>query len=234
METDTGRRLQTMQHYGTRALLGSARASFETKKKLLPSTIVFPFASVSVLVILLSLFIMSFEWGGWGWPTCTYAFSFVILAPLILLECNRKATITGGGFVILILMVLIDAGMPRHFGYTLADYNLYDKFAHYAGAAGITLFLWSVVWWTVSPSGPQKTDSSKILLITVVVMAVVSMLFKFAECMGDSLFGFANTHGYIDTVSDFIFNIAGIAAAAVVIKRHNYSVIKRPFWYAEP
>lgn len=222
-----------MQRDGGGAASGSVFGALETKKNTTTPSIVFPFASISVLVILMTLFVMALEWGGWTWSSWTYALSFVILAPLVLLESNRRVIITGGGFVILILMVLIDAGMPGYFGYGLSDYDFYDKFAHYAGAAGITLFLWSVIWWTISPSGPPKVDGRKILIMTVVAMIALSTFFKFSEYIGDFLYGFKNAHDNVDTVGDLIFNLAGIAAAAIVIGRHNLSVLKRPFWHAE-
>ncbi len=233
IETDTERFLEAMHCCGSRAIRGSAWISFDAEKKSTSPAILFPFTSISVLIVLMSLFVMSFDWGGWSWSSWTYALSFIVLVPLVLLESARRVIITGGGFIILFLTVLVDAGMPRYFGYSLADYNLYDKFAHFAGAATITLFLWAVTWWTLSPAGPSKTERRRILLITIVIVIVASTLFKSTEYLGDFLYGLKNTHGYVDTVSDLIFNVAGIAAAAIVISRHNYSVLRRPFWYAE-
>lgn len=192
----------------------------------------FPFASISVLIVLSALFIMALARGGWTWSSWTYALSFVIMIPLVPLESHRKVIISGGGFVVLLFMVVIDAGMPGYFGYSLSDYNLYDKAAHYMGAAGITLFLWSVIWWTISPSGPPKTNGRRVLLITIIIMVVLSTFFKSTEYIGDYLYGWKNIHGYVDTVSDLMFNLAGIAAAGIVIKRHNYSVLKQPFWHS--
>lgn len=194
---------------------------------------VFPFASISVLVVLLTLFIMALVRGGWTWSSWTYALSFAILVPLVPLESRRKAVISGGGFIVLFLTVVTDAGMPGYFGYSASLPDWYDRAAHYMGAACITLFLWSIIWWTKSPSGPPKKGGQRVLLTTIVAMVALSTLFKATEYMGDFLYGLTNTHGYVDTAGDLMFNLAGIAAASIVIKRHNYSVLKRPFWYSE-
>ena len=194
----------------------------------------FPFASVSVLVVLVTLFLMSMERGGWTWSSWTYAFSFVIVVPLVIFELKRKAVITGGAVVLLFFMVLIDAGMPGYLGYSASDFNWYDNLAHYLGALGLTLFLWSFICWSVSPAGPPKTNGRRKLWLAVMMMVVVSFLFEFTEFFTDFVFGWSNFHPGVDTVGDLIFDLAGVFTAAVVIARHRISAIRRPFWYAEP
>jgi hypothetical protein len=194
----------------------------------------FPFASISVLVVLGTLFSMSMIWGGWSWSSWTYAFSFAIMIPLVFLEKYRKVVITGGALILLTFMVIIDAGMPGYLGYNPSDLNWYDNLAHYLGAAGLTVFLWAFVWWTVSPKGPPQENGHRKFVLVITVMILVSIFFEFTEFFSDILFGWRNFHPGIDTVGDLIFDIAGILTAAFVIGRHKYSALKRPFWHAEP
>jgi len=192
-----------------------------------------PFATISVLIILGTLFFMSMERGGWSWSSWTYAFSFAIILPLALLEIKRRAVITGGAVLLLFFMVLIDAGMPGMFGYSPSDLNWYDNLAHYLGALVLTMFLWSFLWWTISPTGPPSENGRREFFIAIIVMALVSFLFEFMELFTDVLFGWTNFHPGIDTVGDLIFDFAGITTAAMVIARHRISAIRRPFWHAE-
>lgn len=194
----------------------------------------FPFASVSVLVILVTLFMMSMERGGWSWSSWTYAFSFVIMIPLVVFEMKRKAVITGGAIILLFFMVLIDAGMPGYFGYSASDLNWYDNLAHYLGALVMTMFLWSFICWTVSPTGPPKSNGRRKLLLAVTTIIVVSIFFEFTEFITDFVFGWSNFHPGVDTMGDIIFDVAGVFTAAVVIARHRISVLERPFWHNEP
>jgi len=194
----------------------------------------FPFASVSVLVILVTLFLMSMERGGWSWSSWTYAFSFVIMVPLVVFEIKRKAVITGGAIIMLFFVVLIDAGMPGYFGYSSSDLNWYDNLAHYLGTLVLTMFLWSFICWTVSPTGPPKTNGRRKLVLAVMTMMVMSILFEFTEFITDFVFGWSNFHPGVDTTGDIIFDIAGVFTAAVVIARHRVSALKRPFWHNVP
>lgn len=195
--------------------------------------LVFPFASVSVLVILVTLFLMSMERGGWTWSSWTYAFSFLIMVPLIALEIKRKAIITGGAIVLLFFMVLIDAGMPGYLGYNPSDLNWYDNVAHYLGTLGLTMFLWSFLCWTVSPTGPPKINGRRKFLLTIVTMVIISFFFEFTEFFTDVVFGWSNFHPGVDTMGDLIFDFAGIFTAALVIARHRTSVLRIPFWTGE-
>jgi len=193
----------------------------------------FPFASISVLVILLTLFSMSMVRGGWSWSSWTYAFSFAIVLPLVAIEVKRRAVITGGAVILLFFMVLIDAGMPGYLGYSPSDLSWYDNIAHYLGALVLTLFLWSFLWWTISPTGPPRENGHRKFLLTVVSMMTVSVFFEFTEFFSDILFGWRNFHPGVDTAGDIMFDIAGIVTASLVIWRHRYSPLKRPFWHAE-
>jgi hypothetical protein len=62
----------------------------------------------------------------------------------------------------------------------------------------------------------------------------VSTIFEFLELFTDAMFGWTNFHAGIDTTGDLMFDIAGIATAAMLISRHGVSALKRPFWHAEP
>jgi len=193
----------------------------------------FPFASVSVLIILGTLFAMSMERGGWSWSSWTYAFSFLIVPVLALFEMTRKAVITGAAVMLLFFMVLIDAGMPGLFGYHPSDLNWYDNLAHFLGAFVLTMFLWSFLWWALSPTGPPMENGARKFLVVVVTMVMIVVIFELMEFFTDSLFGWTNFHPGIDTLGDLIFDFAGIMAAAEVIGRHRVMVIDRPFWHAE-
>ena len=193
----------------------------------------FPFASVTVLVVLVTLFSMSMIWGGWTWSSWTYAFSFAILIPLILLETKRKAVITGGALIMLFFMVLIDAGMPGYLGYSTSDYSWYDNIAHFLGTFALTMFLWAFIWWGVSPTGPPSVNGTRRFFITIVTMITIAVFFEFTELFSDFLFGWTNFHPGIDTIGDLIFDIAGIACAGFLIGRHRVSALKRPFWHSQ-
>ncbi len=191
----------------------------------------FPFSSLSVLIVLMTLFLMSMERGGWSWSSWTYAFSFVIGVPLVLLELKRKVVITGGALILLFLMVVIDAGMPGYFGYSPSDANWYDNWAHLLGAVAITFFLWSFIWWTLSPTGPPAENGTRKFVLVIVTMFVVSFFFEFTEFFTDAIFGWSNFHPGIDTVGDLIFDFAGTICAGIVIARHRVTVIRKPFWH---
>lgn len=193
----------------------------------------FPFASVSVLVVLLTLFLMSMERGGWTWSSWTYAFSFVIMIPLVLFELKRKAVITGGAIILLFFMVLIDAGMPGYFGYSPSDLNWYDNLAHYLGTLVMTMFLWSFICWTMSPTGPPTTNGRSKFWAAILTIVVISFFFEFTEFFTDAIFGWSNFHPGVDTVGDLIFDFAGVFTAGVVIARHRVSALTRPFWHID-
>ncbi len=194
----------------------------------------FPFASVSVLVVLLTLFLMSMERGGWTWSSWTYAFSFVIMIPLVVFELKRKAVITGGAIILLFFMVLIDAGMPGYFGYSQSDLNWYDNLAHYLGTLVMTMFLWSFICWTMSPTGPPRTNGRKKFWAAILTIVIISFFFEFTEFFTDTIFGWSNFHPGVDTVGDLIFDFAGVFTAGVVIARHRVSTLTRPFWHIDP
>ena len=193
----------------------------------------FPFASVSVLVVLLTLFLMSMERGGWTWSSWTYAFSFVIMIPLVLFELKRKAVITGSAIILLFFMVLIDAGMPGYFGYSQSDLNWYDNLAHYLGTLVMTMFLWSFICWTMSPTGPPTTNGRSKFWAAILTIVVISFFFEFTEFFTDAIFGWSNFHPGVDTVGDLIFDFAGVFTAGVVIARHRVSALTRPFWHID-
>jgi cbb3-type cytochrome oxidase subunit 3 len=192
----------------------------------------FPFASVSVLVIIGTLFSLSMIWGGWTWSSWTYAFAFLILVPLVILETKRKVVITGAAMIMLFFMVLIDAGMPGYLGYSTSDYSWYDNIAHFLGAFVLTMFLWAFIWWTLSPNGPPSENGARRFVLTIAIMVTVSFVFEFTEYFSDILFGWANFHPGIDTVGDLIFDLSGVITAALVVGRHRTSALKRPFWHA--
>jgi hypothetical protein len=194
----------------------------------------FPFASVSVLVMLLSLFSLSMYLGGWTWSSWTYAFSLGIAFPLVAIEVKRKAIITGGAAILLAFTVIIDAGLPRYFGYSPSNLSWYDLTAHFLGALLLTLLLWSFICWTLSPTGPPKENGRRKFVFAITTMLVVSVVFEFAEFMTDMFFGWGNFHPGIDTLGDLIFDIAGVMTAAVMISRHRVSALRKPFWHSEP
>jgi hypothetical protein len=231
-ETDLERFSRIMHALGLRALHQSAWQSREAKRQPKPLLSEFPFVTLSVLVILITLFVMSMERGGWGWSSWTYSFAFVILVPLVLLEWKRKAIITGGAVILLFFMVVMDAGMPGYFGYSPSDTNWYDNWAHLVGVAGMTLFLWSFLCWTLSPTGPPKTNGRRKFVFAIATMVVISFFFEFTEFFTDAIFGWTNFHPGIDTIGDLIFDMAGITIAGLMIGRHRVSMIRRPFWQA--
>jgi magnesium-transporting ATPase (P-type) len=193
----------------------------------------FPFASVSVLVLLGTLFMVSMALGGWSWSSWTYTFALGIAVPLTVLEVKRKAVITGWAAVLLIATAIVDAGLPRYFGYTPSDLSWYDLLAHYLGTILLTVFVWTMICWTVSPDGPPRENGRRKFWTAIMVMLVVSVFFEFLEYFTDIMFGWTNFHVGIDTVGDLIFDIAGVLTAALAISRHRVSLLKRPFWHAE-
>jgi hypothetical protein len=198
-----------------------------------PRQLDFPYASVSVLVILLSLFVLSMHLGGWSWSSWTYAFSLSIAVPLVAIEMKRKAVITGGAIMLLFFTMLIDAGLPQYFGYSPSDLSWYDLSAHYLGTLMLTVFLWSVLCWTWS-NGHGHVESRARFFAAVMTVVMVSMIFEVLEFSTDSLLGWGNSRGVVDTVGDMIFDLAGVLTAAILIARHRFIALRRPFWHNEP
>jgi len=163
----------------------------------------------------------------------TYAFALGIIVPLAILEWKRKVVISGFAVLLLFFMVVIDAGLPGYFGYNPSDYNWYDNLAHFLGTLVLTLFLWSFICWTASPTGPPRVNGHRKFLAAIITMLLISFVFEFAEFFTDAFFGWANFHPGIDVVGDLIFDTAGIAVAAFMIARHKTSVVRRPFWHSE-
>lgn len=190
----------------------------------------FPFASSSVLVVLLSLMVLSIHLGGWTWSSWIYALALSICAPLALLEVARNAVISGWASLLLFVAVVVDAGMPQFFGYSVSDLSPYDITAHYLGALVLTLFVWSFIWWARSADGPPKSGGAGMLLAVVLAIAIAGVGFEFLEFTTDGLFGWSNFHAGIDTTGDIIFNFAGTASAGIMIAMHRVSVLRRPFW----
>lgn len=220
------RRLSQMQSSRAPVVhVGRRRRSFSLRD--------FPFASVSVIVILSSLFLLSMHLGGWSWSSWTYAFSLSIAVPLVAIEMRRKAVITGAAILLLLFTVVIDAGLPQYFGYSPSDLSWYDLSAHYLGTLMLTVFLWSVLCWTWSNGhGHVETRARFLAAVTTVVM--VSMIFEALELATDSLLGWGNSRGVVDTVGDMIFDLAGVLTAAILIARHRFIALRRPFWHSDP
>ncbi len=215
-------------------LLDSRRAPVvHVARRRLPKLPELPYASLSVLVILVSLFSLSMYLGGWTWSSWTYALSLAIAFPLVAIELKRKAVITGGALLLLAFTVIIDAGLPQYFGYSPSHLSWYDLTAHFLGAVFVTILLWSVICWTVSPTGPPKVNGHRKMLLAVTLVLIVSVGFEFAEFVTDVFFGWRNFHPGIDTLGDLIFDVAGVMTAALLISRHRVSAIRMPFWHAE-
>lgn len=193
----------------------------------------FPFASVSVVVMLLSLLSLSLHLGGWTWASWTYALSLGLVVPLAAIEVKRKAVITGGAVLLLAVTVIIDAGLPQYFGYSPSDLSWYDLTAHFLGAMLLTVFLWSFICWTLSPTGPPRENGRRKFLFTVTTVLLVSVIFELAEFTTDALFGWGNFHPGVDTVGDLIFDVAGVMTGAILIARHRVSALRVPFWCSE-
>ena len=193
----------------------------------------FPFASLSVLIILSSLFMLSMHLGGWTWSSWTYAFSLSIAVPLVAIEVRKKAVITGAALLLLFFTVVIDAGLPQYFGYSSSDLSWYDLTAHYLGALLLTVLLWSVLCWTWS-NGEGHVESRARFFAAVTTVVMVSMIFEVLELSTDSVLGWGNSRGVVDTVGDMIFDLAGIFTAAILIARHRFIAIRRPFWHSGP
>ncbi len=227
-DTDLARFSMRMHGLNARSQLVGHIAPTRARRR--EALLAFPFGSVSVLIVLMTLFLMSMERGGWSWSSWTYAFSFLIGVPLVLLELKRKAVITGGALILLFFMVLIDAGMPGYLGYSPSDANWYDNIAHLLATVALTFFLWSFLWWTLSPTGPPAENGTRKFVLVMATMFVVSFFFEFTEFFTDAIFGWTNFHPGIDTVGDLIFDFAGTICAGIVIARHRVSVIKKPFW----
>lgn len=227
-------RTDNIQRFNQRMLeleSSRAKAADVPERRSVLSWLDFPFASVSVIVVLLSLFSLSMYLGGWTWSSWTYALSLFIVFPLVAIEIKRKAVITGGAAILLVFTVIIDAGLPQYFGYSPSDMSWYDLTAHFLGALVLTIFLWSVLCWTVSPSGPPKENGRRKIAVAVVAILLVSFIFELMEFMTDFFFGWRNFHPGIDTLGDLIFDVAGVITAAFLISRHRVSAIKRPFWH---
>lgn len=192
----------------------------------------FPFASLSMLVILASLFFLSMHLGGWTWSSWTYAFSLGIAVPLAAIEIKRRAVITGAAILLFSGTALVAAGLPQYFGYSTSVLSWYDLTAHYLGALALTVLLWSVLCWTRAAGG-SAGGSRRLLMFVVALMLVACVVFELLEFTTDALMGWANFHAGIDTIGDIIFDVAGVATAAMVIARHGVTVIRRPFWHAE-
>lgn len=192
----------------------------------------FPFASLSMLVILASLFILSMHLGGWTWSSWTYAFSLGIAVPLVAIEVKRRAVITGAAILLFSGTAVIAAGLPQYFGYSTSVLSWYDLTAHYLGALALTVLLWSVLCWVRAADG-RADDSRAWLMFAVVSVLVASVVFELLEFTTDAMMGWANFHAGIDTIGDIIFDVAGVATAAMVIARHGVTAIKRPFWYVD-
>jgi len=230
-ETDLTRFSRKMSKSGVREIWEPAPVQ-DTDQKY-SSWLSIPFASVSVFVILISMFTVSMHLGGWTWSSWTYAFALGIIVPLAILEWKRKVVISGFAVLLLFFMVVIDAGLPGYFGYNPSDYNWYDNLAHFLGTLVLTLFLWSFICWTASPTGPPRVNGHRKFLAAIITMLLISFVFEFAEFFTDAFFGWANFHPGIDVVGDLIFDTAGIAVAAFMIARHKTSVVRRPFWHSE-
>jgi len=193
----------------------------------------FPFASVSVIVVLGSLFIVSMALGGWSWSSWTYTFALAIAIPLTIVEVKRKAVITGWAIILLVATAVVDAGVPRYFGYTPSDLSWYDLLAHYLGTILLTIFVWTMICWTLSPAGPPRENGRRKFWSAIMVMLVVSVFFEFLEYFTDMMFGWTNFHVGIDTAGDLIFDIAGVLTAGLAISRHRVSLVRKPFWHHE-
>lgn len=203
------------------------------RRRRFPGLSEFPFASVSVILMLLSLFVLSMYLGGWTWSSWTYAFSLGLALPLVAIEVKRKAVITGGAVLLLAFTVVIDAGLPQYFGYSPSNLSWYDLTAHFLGAMLLTIFLWSFIWWTLSPTGPPRENGRRKFVFAITTVLLVSVTFEFTEFLTDALFGWGNFHPGIDTLGDLIFDVAGVMTAAVLISRHRVSALRMPFWHAE-
>lgn len=232
-DTDLARFSRRMSKSGVREIWEPAPFFDAEVEEKYSSWLSVPFASVSVFVILMSLFILSMHLGGWTWSSWTYAFALGIIVPLAILEWKRKVVISGAAVLLLFFMVVIDAGLPGYFGYSSSDYNWYDNLAHFLGALVLTLFLWSFICWTTSPTGPPRVNGHRKFLAAVITMLLVSLVFEFAELFTDVMFAWRNFHPGIDVVGDLIFDTAGIATAAFVIARHRASVVGKPFWHSD-
>lgn len=192
----------------------------------------FPFASLSMLVILASLFLLSMHLGGWTWSSWTYAFSLGIAVPLVAIEVKRRAVITGAAILLFSVTALIAAGLPQYFGYSTSALSWYDLTAHYLGALALTVLLWSVLCW-VRADGGRADDSRIWLVFAVAAMLVASVVFELLEFFTDAVMGWTNFHAGIDTIGDIMFDVAGVASAALIIARHRVMAIRLPFWHAD-
>jgi hypothetical protein len=193
----------------------------------------FPFASLSIVIVLSSLLMLSLFLGGWSWSSWTYAFSLGIAAPLVAIEMKRRAVITGGAALLLAFTVVVDAGLPTYFGYSPSDLSWYDLLAHFLGAFMLTLFLWSILRWTVEPWRNGADTRRRDMFVAVSAVIVVSLVFEMLEFSTDAVFGWANYHAGVDTLGDVVFDLAGVASAWLMMHRHNVMAIRRPFWHAE-
>ena len=183
-----------------------------------------------MLVILASMFLLSIHLGGWTWSSWTYAFSLGMVVPLAIVEIKRRAVITGAAIILFSATVLIAAGLPQYFGYSASDLSWYDLTAHFLGAMAITLLLWSTAVWIKSERG-HADETASLLVLVISAMLVASIAFELLELFTDAAMGWTNFHPGLDTAGDVIFDVAGIATAALVISRHEFTAMRRPFWH---
>lgn len=226
----------TVARYGERIASAQSPAAptVDLRRRSFFNWLDFPFASVSVIVVLGSLFMVSMALGGWSWSSWTYTFALAIALPLTIVEVKRKAVITGWAVVLLVATAIVDAGVPRYFGYTPSDLSWYDLLAHYLGTVLLTIFVWTMICWTLSPDGPPSENGRRKFWSAIMIMLVVSVFFEFLEYFTDIMFGWTNFHVGIDTAGDLIFDIAGVLTAGLAISRHRVSLVRKPFWRHEP
>ena len=178
------------------------------------------------------LFLVSMHLGGWTWSSWTYAFSIGIVGPLAVVEVRRKAVVTGAAILLISVTAIIAAGLPQYFGYSASNLSWYDLTAHYLGALTLTIILWSVLYWTKAVEG-SASATRKCQYAAVVAMLVASVTFEMLEFSTDAALGWTNFHAGVDTAGDIIFDIAGVASAAIVVARHKVVAMRRPFWHAD-
>lgn len=192
----------------------------------------FPFTSLSMFIVLACLFLVSVHLGGWTWSSWTYAFSLGIVIPLTAIEIKRRAVVTGAAMLLISATAMIAAGLPQYFGYSPSDLSWYDLLAHYLGALTLTVLLWSILCWARA-SGAPSDGSRTLFFVAIAGMLVASVTFEMLEFYTDAVLGWTNFHAGVDTVGDIIFDVAGVASAAVLIARHRIIVIRKPFWHVD-
>ena len=180
----------------------------------------------------MSMFLLSMHLGGWTWSSWTYAFSLGIAVPLAIIEIKRRAIITGAAIILFSATALVAAGLPQYFGYSVSNLSWYDLAAHFLGALALTVLAWSVLCWILRDDGFIDSPRRALALVAMAMIAA-SVTFELLEYWTDAVLGWTNFHAGIDTVGDVIFDVAGVMTAALVIRRHGVSVIRRPFWMTE-